>query len=139
MGSLPGYRAYRWLSGTVGVAFTLLGLAFFVSFFAYQQPGATPAVPTGPVGHYFVAFTGCALVGWGGGLLAAARDPRGGRSVGTATAFALVLMALYRMVAWVIGDYTLWLGELPRVEAGVFLLFALAFLWLRPARVPREV
>jgi len=37
------------------------------------------------------------------------------------------------MAAWVIGDYHE-LANLPRVEAGMFLLVALALLWLRPAR-----
>ena len=55
----------------------------------------------------------------------------------TATVTALLLMSAVRMIAWVIGDYHVWLGQLPRVEAALFLLIALAFLWLRPA-VPEE-
>lgn len=122
--------AYRVLSGSVGLLFIAAGLAFFAGFFRYQV--SADGIPTGPVGHYFVAFTGCALVGWGGGLIGAARNPASGRSVGTATAFALVMMALYRMIAWLVGDYYAWLGELPRAEASLFLLMALAFVWLRP-------
>ena len=124
--------AYRVLSGVLGVMLVVVGFVLFATFFLYQQPGGSPPVQTGPVGHYFVAFAGCALVGWGGGLLGAARHPRSGRSVGTATALALVLSAVYRMVAWTIGDYHLW-GQLPRVEAALFLLLALGFVWLRPA------
>jgi hypothetical protein len=125
--------AYRVLSGSLGVAFLIFGLALTFGFFRYQTPGSIPAIPTGPVGHYFVAFTGCALVAWGGGLLGVARRPLANRTLGTATAFALVLMAVVRMAAWVIGDYYTWLGELPRAEAGFFLLLALAFVWLRPS------
>ena len=124
--------AYRLLSGILGFAFLLFGLALTVGFFRYQVPGSTPAIPTGPVGFYFIAFTGCALVAWGGGLLGIARKPLANRTLGTATAFALVLMAVIRMLAWLIGDYYEWLGELPRAEAGFFLILALAFVWLRP-------
>ena len=126
--------AYRILAGIAGALFVAAGLMLFAEFFKYQQAGSIPAIPTGPVGHYFVAFTGCAMVGWGGGLLGAARDPASGRTVGTATAFALVMMGLYRIGVWFVGDYYVWLGELPRVEAMVFLSLALAFMWLRPAR-----
>ena len=129
-----GLRPYAWLCGVSGVALSLAGLAFFLGFFAFHAPNSAPAIPTGPVGYYFVAFTGCALVGWGGALLSAARRPEVGRAIGTWTAFALVLMAVYRMVGWVMGDYYAWVGDLLRVEAAVFLLLALAFLWLRPDR-----
>lgn len=129
---------YRILCGALGVLMVLAGVVFFVTFFGYQRPGSTPALRTGPVGHYFVAFTGCALIGWAGGLLGAARTPGTGRTVGTLTAFALVLSALYRMLAWVIGDYYVMLGELPRIEAGLFLLLALGFVWLRPPAPGRQ-
>ena len=127
-------RAYRLLTAVMGVLLVASGLAFFVAFFRYQTPGSTPAIPTGPVGYYFVAFAGCALVGWGGGLLGAARDPLAGRAIGTATALALVLSAVYRMAGWVVGDYYVWLGDLPRIEAAIFLVLALLFVWLRPPR-----
>ena len=48
------------------------------------------------------------------------------RTVGTATAFVLVLMAVVRMVAWTIGDYASWLGDIPRQEATALLGIALA-------------
>ncbi len=130
--------AFRVLSGIIGTMFILFGLALTLSFFGYQQPGSTPGVPTGPVGHYFIAFAGCALVGWGGGLIGAARDPQASRAIATATVLALVLMSVVRMAAWVVGDYYTWLGELPRAEAAFFLLPALAFLWLRPAARTEE-
>jgi hypothetical protein len=53
--------------------------------------------------------------------------------VGTATAFALVLMALYRILGWLMGDYA-YLGDVLRGEAVFFLVLALAFVWLRPTR-----
>jgi len=122
---------YRLLTGIVGIGFTALGLFFFAGFFGYQQPGSTPAVPTGPMGYYFIAFTGCALVAWGGALINGARRPESAGILATPTAIGLTMMAIYRMVAWVVGDYHM-LGNLPRFEAGLFLLLALAFVWLRP-------
>lgn len=121
------------LAGTFGGLLILSGLLLTANFFGYQQPDSTPAVPTGPVGYYFVAFAGCALVGWGGGLIGAARNPAANPAVITATIVALILMSAVRMAAWVIGDYYVWLGELPRIEAGLFLLIALGFVWLRPS------
>ena len=125
-------RIYRFLLGVLGVASSIFGLALVLSFFAYQRPGSVPGIPTGPVGHYFVAFTGCALIGWAGGLLGAARDPFASRTVATTTVFVLALMALVRMVAWVVGDYAAWLGNLPRTEAAILLGLAIALVWLRP-------
>jgi len=118
--------------GVLGVAMLLFGLALVATFFMYQRPGSVPAIPTGPVGHYFIAFAGCALLGWAGGLIGAARDPLSSRSIGTMTAFVLVLMAVIRMMAWFVGDYYVWLGNLPRTEASIFLIIALALVWLRP-------
>lgn len=125
---------YRVLMGTLGVAWAVFGFGLVAAFFLYQRPGSQPLVPTGPVGHYFVAFTGCALIGWGSAMIGAAREPwsSASRTVGTATAFVLVLMAIVRMVAWAIGDYTTWLGEVSRQEAAGLLLVALALVWLRP-------
>ena len=129
---MNGLRLYRLLMGSLGVALLIFGIGLVVSFFLYQRPNAVPAIPTGPVGHYFVAFAGCALMGWAGGLIGAARDPLSSRSVGTVTAFVIALMAVIRMVAWFVGDYYAWLGELPRTEASALLLLSLALVWLRP-------
>ena len=126
-------RLYRLLMGTLGVALFVFGAAMVAAFFLYQRPNSVPLVPTGPVGHYFVAFTGCALLAWSGGLIGAAREPLASRSIGTMTAFVLILMAVIRMIAWVIGDYYVWLGDLPRTEASALLLTALALIWLRPS------
>jgi hypothetical protein len=125
-------RLYRLLMGTLGIAFFLFGAAMVAAFFLYQRPNSVPLVPTGPVGHYFVAFTGCGLLAWSGGLIGAAREPLSSRSIGTMTAFVLILMAVLRMVAWTIGDYYVWLGDLPRTEASAFLVTAFALIWLRP-------
>jgi hypothetical protein len=125
---------YRVLMGTLGIAFSVFGLGFVAAFFLYQRPNSLPLIPTGPIGHYFVAFTGCALIGWGSAMIGAAREPDSStsRTVGTATAFVLVLMALVRMVAWTIGDYASWLGDVPRREATALIGVALALVWLRP-------
>ena len=130
-------RAFSILCATFGGILCVAGLVLFAQFFRFHAPGGLglPLLPMGPNGHYFVAFTGSALVAWGGALLGAARHPEHSRTVGTATAVALVLSAFYRIVAWVVGDYVV-LGDLLRVEAALFLVLALAFVWLRPARLP---
>jgi len=125
--------SYRVLTGVTGILLILGGFGFTLAFFGFWQPGAEPSIPTGPVGYYFVAFSGCALIGWGGGLLNAARHPEAGRLVGTFTALVLCIMAFVRIGAWVMGDYYTWLGDLLRYEAAVLLLLALAFVWLRPS------
>jgi hypothetical protein len=126
-------RAYTILCATFGLALCAAGVLLFAQFFRFHAPGGLgfPVLSMGPNGHYFVAFAGSALVAWGGGLLGAARHPEHSRSLGTATAVALVMSAFYRMVAWVVGDYVV-LGNLPRVEAALFLVLALCFVWLRP-------
>ena len=131
---------YRIVCGLLGALFVVFGLGAFGSFFGYHAPGGAPPEPfqLGPHGMYFVAFTGCALVAWGGALLGAVRRPAGSRTIGTASAWALVLMATYRMAAWIVGDYAA-LGDLLRVEAAVFLFFALALVWLRPPPPPAPV
>jgi len=134
---MAGFRAYRFLCGALGGAIVVVGLTCFAGFFAYHRPGSDVAVPTGPTGFYFVAFTGCALVAWGGCLLGASRRPEGARTVGTATAVGLVMCGFYRMAAWVVGDYYVFPGSILRAEAALFLVLALAFIWLRPPPTPR--
>jgi hypothetical protein len=108
------------------------GLAFFVSFFQVHLPGATPQLPIGPNGMYFVAFSGATLIAWGSCLLGQIRAGQATRSVATATVIGLTLSAFYRIAVWFVGDYWTWPGELARIEAITFLILALAFLWLRP-------
>jgi len=127
-----GRRVYRFLCGLLGAAFVLIGASSILGFFAYHSPGSDVMVPTGPIGFYFVAFAGFAMVGWGGCLIGAAKQPEIGRSVGTATAAALVLGAVIRMMAWFVGDYYVFPGGALRAEATALLILALAFLWLRP-------
>lgn len=134
---MSGLRGYRVLCGGLGGLFLLGGLVMTFSFFRASLPGAVMEgpIPVGPGGVYFIAFTGCALVAWGGGLLGAARRPEGGRTLGTFSALALVLMAAVRLFGWVMGDYA-YLGNVLRGEAALFLLLALAFVWLRPPAQP---
>lgn len=129
---MPIRLLYQILLGILGLGAFFFGLALTASFFVYQRPFSDPGIPTGPVGYYFVAFTGCALMGWGGGLIGAARAPEASRTVATITAWVLVVMAVVRMAAWLVGDYAVWLGDLPRTEAAILLATSLAIVWLRP-------
>jgi hypothetical protein len=126
-------RAFVAICALLGSALIGLGALCLFTFLRYQAPGQTGVLGLGPTGHYLIAFLGCALVGWGGSLLAALRRPMLARGVATATATALVLSALYRMVAWIVGDYAA-LGDVLRVEVAIFLLLALALVWLRPPK-----
>ena len=125
-------QAYAVLSGLVGTTMLFVGVTFFAAFFGAHAPDAEPSLPVGPNGMYFVAFSGSALVAWGGCLIGQLRASQASRSVATATVIGLVLSATYRIIVWVVGDYWTWPGSLARVEAILFLLLALAFLWLRP-------
>jgi hypothetical protein len=125
--------AFRLVAGATGLLFVVAGVGLYFAFFAYQRPGSEPALPMGPLGHYFAAFAGCALIGWGGALIAGARDLVTGRGIAPMTALGLALLALYRMVGWFMGDYYAWAGDVLRYEAALFLALALAFVWLRPA------
>lgn len=131
---------YRVLSGVVGVLLVLGGGVFLMGFLSAMGPGGTvdgSLSPVGPNGVYFMAFTACGLIGWGGGLIGVAREPALGRTVGTFTIVAMILMAFYRFVGWFLGDFA-HLGVLPRVEAWIFLAIALGFVWLRPPAPERN-
>jgi len=125
--------AYRILCGVSGLLIVLLGIGAFFSFFAYHAPGSTGAgpLPIGPGGAYYLGALGCASIAWGGALIGAARRPGAAPWLATVTALALVMSAFSRMTAWLVGDYA-YLGEALRIEAAVFLLMALAFVWLKP-------
>jgi hypothetical protein len=128
---------YRLLCGLLGVGLVFGGIMFMVGFLAAMAPGGVaspPLAPLGPNGLYFMAFTACGLIGWGGGLIGAARHPETGRTVGTFSAWAMVAMGFYRFVGWFLGDFS-HLGELPRIEAVIFLTLAVAFVWLRPPKL----
>ena len=130
---------YRILCALVGAAWLLAGGGLFAMFFGFHAPGGRDPdalfATMGPYGHYMAAFAGCALLVWALMLLVAAFRPHAVRAVGAATAFGLSLCALYRMVAWAAGDYAA-LGDVLRLEAAVFLVVALAFVWIRPAPLP---
>ena len=131
--------AYRLLAAIVGLAWSALGLALFASFFAYQRPGSAAPLPGGPLVHYAAATAGCAFVAWGGALAAGAVRGDLSRSLGTATAVALVMLAAMGLVAWFTGDFYALAGDLPRAEAAGALVLALAFLWLRPRTSKRRI
>ncbi len=126
--------AYKTLCWIVGSIMVVGGLALVGVFVVSVTPGSSSPLPfpIGPQGYYFVAFSGSCLVAWGFCLFGAARGA-GGRAIGTATAIGLSLGATYRVLVWMLGDFW-WMGDTPRVEAIVFLVIALAFLWLRPPR-----
>ncbi len=136
------YLAYRLLAATAAGVCFLVGLVCVVAFFdrALFQLFARPLFATDYWGYYVLAFAGSALVAWGGCLVAAVRDPVGASGVGTATAAALVLASILRLLAWYSGEYRLAADQL-RVEAGVLAIVALGFVWLKPPRLddPRVV
>jgi hypothetical protein len=126
--------AYRLLCAALGLAWLAAGASLQAWFLAYHSPGGRSDglfSSMGPQGHYLAAFAGAALIVWGLALAVAAWRPREVRGIGAASAVGLVVCALDRMMAWVVGDYAA-LGDLLRVEAAVFLLLALGFVWLRP-------
>ena len=129
------YLAYRLLAATAAAVCFLVGLVCMVSFFdrALFQVFAHPLFDTDYWGYYLLAFAGSALFAWGGCLVAAVRDPIGASGVGTATATALILASILRLLAWYSGEYRL-AAEQLRVEAGVLAVAALAFIWLKPPR-----
>jgi hypothetical protein len=130
--------AYRLLCGLLGLAWLAAGGALLAMFLGYHSPGGREQglfSTMGPQGHYLAAFAGCALVVWGLALLSAAHRPLEERGIAVATVVGLVLCAAQRMMAWVVGDYAE-LSPLLRVESAVFLVLALALVWLVPRRSP---
>ena len=135
------HLAYRLLAATAAGVCFLVGFLCVVAFFdrALFQVFAHPLFDTDYWGYYVLGFAGSALVAWGGCLVAAVRDPIGASGVGTATATALILASILRLLAWYSGEYRL-AAEQLRVEAGVLAVVALAFVWLKPPRaVNRDV
>lgn len=131
-----GYAGYRLLSAGVMLLCFLIGGVLLVTFLVnvLVPAGMQPTFPTFRTdywGYYMTGFAGTLLITWGGCLLAAVRRPAWTRGIGTASAVGLVLNAVFRMLAWFSGEYAE-VGNLPRIEAAVMLLLALAFIWLRP-------
>lgn len=116
---------------TVGVV--LLRLFVVYLLFPLAMRLGPPPIDTNYWGLYMAGFAGALLLAWGACLVAAVRAPETARTVGTATAFGLVVNGVFRMVAWFSGEYAE-VGNLPRVEAAAMLFLALGFVWLRPPR-----
>jgi hypothetical protein len=129
---------YRMLSGLTVALLFLIGAALLRGFLlGTVMPGSRAEL--GPVqtdywGFYMMGFTGAALWAWGACLVSAVIAPASARTVGTATAFGLVVNAIFRLIAWFSGEYAE-VHNLPRIEAAIMLLLALGFIWLRPPRI----
>ena len=57
---------FRLLCTLLGATFVLLGGALFSAFFRFHMPDSDLSIPAGRTGFYFVGFSGCALIVWGG-------------------------------------------------------------------------
>ncbi len=129
------YLPYRLLAATTAALCFLFGLLFVVAFLdrALFQVFARPLFDTNYWGYYILAFAGSTLIAWGGCLVAAARRPESAPGIATATAAALVLGSIVRLLAWYSGEYRPQHDQL-RFEAGLLAAVALGFVWLRPPR-----
>jgi hypothetical protein len=129
--------AYRVLAGFTGLIATLLGTIFVVAFLdrAVFQVFARPLFDTDIGGYFIVGLAGCVLFAWGGCLFVSARRPYENPGIATATATALIVTALLRLLAWYSGEFWLIRDQL-RLEAAVLAIAALGFIWLKPERLP---
>ena len=119
--------------------FLVLGVILLHAFIASTiMPSAAihvrPMIVTDYWGYYMTGFAGALLIAWAACLFSALLRPALSRGVGTATAFGLAVNAIFRMIAWFSGEYAE-IGNVPRVEAAILLLLAIAFIWLRPPQV----
>ena len=137
---MKNYRnlGYRMLAGLTVALLFLIGAALLRGFLLGTVMPGSPA-ELGPVqthywGFYMMGFAGAALWAWGACLVSAVIAPARARTVGTATAFGLVMNAIFRLIAWFSGEYAE-VHNLPRIEAAIMLLLALGFIWLRPPRI----
>ena len=135
------YLSYRALSGMMVALCFVIGAALLRGFLVgTMMPGtnesAAPAL-TNYWGFYMMGFAGAVLWAWGACLVSAVTAPATARAIGTATAFGLVVNAMFRLVAWFSGEYAE-VGNLPRIEGAIMLLLALGFIWLRPPRALAE-
>ena len=124
---------YAKLCRITGVLQALGGLLLFLGFVRFLLTGSSE-LPLSEPGHYFVAFTGCALAAWGMSLVAASKSPVVAHSMGTPTGVGFGLMALMRYLAATSAAIREWLGWLPLGEAILFTLLAYAFIAKRPSR-----
>ncbi len=128
---------YRMLAGVTATACIVFGVVFVAAFLdrAVFQIFARPLFDTDVQGYFILGFAGCVLFAWAGCLIASARTPAGTPGIATATATALIVAALLRLLAWYSGEY--WpIRDLLRVEAAVLAVVALGFIWLKPDRRP---
>jgi hypothetical protein len=132
------YLAYRVLAGATAALCFLLGMLFIVAFLdrALFPVFARPLFDTNYWGYYVLGFAGSTLIAWGGCLVAAVRDPRCSIGIATASAGALIVGGVLRLLAWYSGEYRGADDEL-RLEAAVLVVLALGFVWLRPSRDDR--
>jgi len=134
------YISYRILSGVMLALLFVIGTVLLRGFVAGTiMPGSvegpTP-FQTDYWGFYMMGFAGAVLWAWGACLVSAVVAPATARAVGTATAFGLVVNAIFRLIAWFSGEYAE-IHNLPRIEAAIMLLLALGFIWLRPPPLER--
>ena len=129
------HLAYRVLAGATAALCFLFGLLFIVAFLdrALFPVFARPLFDTNYWGYYVLAFAGSTLIAWGGCLIAAVRDPRRTIGIATASAGALIVGGVLRLLAWYSGEYR-GAAEQLRFEAAVLVVLALGFVWLRPPR-----
>ena len=134
---MPRHLAYRVLAAVTASSFFLFGFVFLCGFIdrALFQVLARPLFDTDFWGYYVLGIAGTALIVWAVALYGAVRSPASNPGVATATTVGLVLGAILRLLAWYSGEYRQ-AGDQLRLEAGVFLVLALGFVWLRPPRVP---
>ena len=109
---------YRVLSGLTVALLFLIGAALLRGFLLGTVMPGSPA-ELGPVqtnywGFYMMGFAGGALWAWGACLVSAVIAPASARTVGTATAFGLVVNAIFRLLAWFSGEYAE-VHNLPRI------------------------
>jgi len=124
--------AYGRLCGFTGGALILLGITMLTTMLIFLITGHSP-IPTGGVGHYFLAFTGSVLVAWGLSLRLASRNSELAYLLAPANAIGMALMAFYRSVIVLSSaDVRAWIGFIPMGEALLFGGLAIAFLWGRP-------
>ena len=129
---------YRLLAAMTAIFCALIGLLFIAAFCdrALFQVFAHPLFETNYWGYYLLGFSGSVLLAWAGCLVAAVRRPEYSSGIGAATAGGLIVGTILRLLAWYSGEYRL-AGAQLQLESAVLIVLALAFVWLRPARVDR--
>lgn len=124
--------AYGRLCGITGGALTLLGITMLAIMLIFLITGQSP-IPTGEVGHYFLAFTGSVLVAWGLSLRLASRNGELAYLLAPANSIGMAFMAFYRFVIVLSStDVRAWIGFIPIGEGLFFGGLAIAFWWGRP-------